>query len=395
MRLRVSTNRATEFVATFSMMVLIVYMLWLQIDWHSNIIMYICITTNLFYLLVKKVRIDFIPLYGLFLAITGIFGSLVTANINAFSSTFSTLLKVYVFLICVVNTCKLKKGLNYIFYAIIIAGCGLSVNFMLSSVGVNSLMTRVGLSDTINENVLAISIVLAIYVCIYRLIRSRIKIEKIFLLCFLVLMYVAAMLSGTRKAFLASLIIIMGYFFSVTKDSSKTLKSVIKRAIIIIIGIIVVSFAVQYAFEKTTILIRLQNYGYEGDKNRTFYYQKAWEMFNEKPVFGYGWGGFSNLVGIYSHSTYAELISNTGLVGTVIYLVFFCRILIQLIKGAKKCSVDRDIKSKKMAMVGMVVIIFLAIGTVVFYEMNLSLWIGIIYVISRDYDNYYEKVSDN
>lgn len=391
MRLRISTKSLKEYAATVSMMILIVYMLWLQISWHSNMIMYICITCNLFFLLLNRIKIDIIPAYGLFLIITGLFGCLVTINGGTFSGTFSTLLKAYVFLICVVNTCKLRKGLNHIFIAVIIAGLGLSLNFMLTDVGVNSLTTRVSLSDTMNENVLAISIVLAIYVSLYRLTCSKTKIEKIVSIGLLVLMYAAAMLSGTRKAFLTALIIIVGYFFWVEKASSMTSKSIIKRAVIIIVGMVAVYFAIKYAFEKTAILSRLQNIGYEGDKNRAFYYRTAWELFCEKPILGHGWGGFSNRVGMYSHSTYAELISNTGLVGTILYLFFIGQMMSRLIKGIRTCSLVRDKKIKKMALIGIAVIIFLGTSTAVFYEMNLSLWIGIIYVISRNYYAYDEK----
>lgn len=367
-------------LANASVFMLIVYTFFIQILWSHSIILYALVACTLLFCLVYNGNLHLMPATMLFIVITGAFGIFVTTNNSAFLNSLTNVIKAYVFMICIANVVLTPNGFHTVRVATIISGVCLSVMLTLAGSGIDVMSARLTVSESQNANLVSMTIVVAIFMCLFELCYESNFKKKFLLYGISIYMFVASMSTGTRKAFIAIFIALVLYFLFVYNTNGK--KS-FKKVFGFLIGIIVIAVATQYVLLNTSVLERFQNIGYEGDRLRALYYRYAWEMFIRKPIFGWGWGGFAQQVGMYSHSTYAELIANTGLVG---FLTFFICWFILFFGLARKRKNARETISKKiytLAIIEFLIIIGLATGTAIFYEMNLSLCMGVFYGLSK------------
>ena len=364
-----------------SAFLLIIYIFWLQLIWSQSLVIYGTTIIILLCSMVKfnKIRLDLA--WTLFILITSIFGLLVSDNATYSLDASMVVFKAFLFATCILNVMKLSAGFKVVRVACIIAGLCLSTMLMISGVLING---RVTLSDSMNGNVISTSILVALIMCLYESIFVPKRKILLFLICFY--MFSAALLTGSRKSFVGMLLIIVFYFIFI---ESRRKKSATKKIVFIAIGFMVVALAIRYALENAVLLDRFLNTGYLGDQNRLNYYMNAVEIFSANPLLGKGWGGFAYKYGMYSHSTYAELIANTGLIGTLCFLGCIIRLFRGLRDqyGMAKPGKDRQIVILTIG--SLILILGLGIGAAIFYEMNMMLCIGVIFSIAKPSRKYF------
>lgn len=146
----------------------------------------------------------------------------------------------------------------------------------------------------------------------------------------------AIILTGSRKTFIALIILILFGLYQLYLKTRKQL-SVAKRTSIIILVIISVIFVGMNSlvfFEESTLISRLEIASEEGDSNVRFsLYREALEFFSKSPLTGIGYSQFMyrSKFNFYSHSTYAEILSCTGIIGTILYFAPYLMIIKNLI----------------------------------------------------------------
>ena len=122
-----------------------------------------------------------------------------------------------------------------------------------------------------------------------------------------------------------------------------------KRILIIVFGgallIWLIYLAVQYidvgVFRKLRIMLRELERDEDITHGRLSRSSIALKYFLKKPLLGIGWEGYRAIpeldYAISTHNIYLELLCETGILGTTVFLLFFLKALLAAIKNLKRC----------------------------------------------------------
>lgn len=257
---------------------------------------------------------------------------------------------------------------------------------------------RISMGPNNNPNELGISLAIGVCFILYKLDLKKfwsmfLSFVGIFLFVYVVL------LTGSRKSFLSiALIIVYWLVFVAFKEGGRSkLNGLIMFVLLAIIGY----SALNVMLKDSVLILRLYDLFRSGDKTRKGMYKAAIELFMQNPVFGIGFNNYRILsgYGTYSHSTYAEALACTGIVGAFLYFYPYGILLMKY----KKLFLNRDVSYLLMKqfriMTGLFcVLLFLGIGIIHFYEMSSSIAFGIIVAfsyINKEYINASKTFSHN
>lgn len=186
-------------------------------------------------------------------------------------------------------------------------------------------------------------------------------------------------LTSSRKAFLFTILLILlwGVFSLIPLWLKSSLK--LKLTIMTIISFMsIIICKIIPNFFQSHLFFRLTNKeGQGGDEIRLSMYEEAFVFFKNNPLFGIGFNQYRELSvwKTYSHSTYAELFANTGIIGSVIYFIPYTLVLFGLLQLYR----NKDIIRHRINLYMSMYIIFLLYGTSVihFYSIRDSILMGI------------------
>lgn len=168
---------------------------------------------------------------------------------------------------------------------------------------------------------------------------------------YIVLGFYAIILTSKR----AHLLFLLGSII-ITVIISNTDMNVLRRwskyIVATLIGIIVLSIAVQYASEDSSIgrIVSLFGGIVGGEKSldelstgRMGLWILAIELFLRSPLLGIGWCNFykHNVFQYHAHNTYLQVLCETGLVGSILYLLFIILTISFTIKTIRECVIMR------------------------------------------------------
>ena len=118
----------------------------------------------------------------------------------------------------------------------------------------------------------------------------------------------------------------------------------------------------------STTILRFLEGSEQGDSLRLGFYKEAWDHFKTHPVFGIGYNQFRvyNAGGYYSHSTYAEILADGGVVGIILFFAPHIWCVLNLIKIAKKYAGNSfyEMKNALLLLIYMISSLLLAAGMV-------------------------------
>lgn len=111
----------------------------------------------------------------------------------------------------------------------------------------------------------------------------------------------------------------------------------------------------QILFARSIETIKDFSMGEDITSNRIFLWLHAWETFLQNPILGIGWGNFKETVigtvtvhtEMEAHNIYLQLLSETGIVGTVSILAPFFITYLYTIKTTRRISRNNDMYSSK------------------------------------------------
>ena len=180
----------------------------------------------------------------------------------------------------------------------------------------------------------------------YALNKGLIKINIFIVACLIEIL--AIVLSGSRKGMLSIFII---FFMSyVGKKTDMSMKQFVRIGFIAMIAYMVVQIIMTYTVAGLRIQAGLEEEEYADNwflskmGDRAFMYDYGWELFLENPLTGIGLQNFrwQNALGIELalHSEYMVQICECGIIGSVLFLIFYYgmakRIILLLISGENK-----------------------------------------------------------
>ena len=182
--------------------------------------------------------------------------------------------------------------------------------------------------EGLNANSMSNYFIIMTFCSFYLIWKKRRPFQNFLLVVMNVIVMIAQISAASRRGFIVLILFyILSLIFALipykSENSSKR-KSFRYMFLIVAMGIALVFFQ-KYLLDNTVLGARLLGSFDGGDAARTRYQEFAWEQFLKHPVFGIGLGGIAYHMGAYSHSMYYELLSCTGLVLTLVFLIGFLR----------------------------------------------------------------------
>lgn len=222
------------------------------------------------------------------------------------------------------------------------------------------------MSSTNNPNALGFVMILGIFSLISRkkYVADKLLVKSVVLLAFL---YVI-ILTGSRKTLLSALLIVGLWIYSLLKTEKGFSNR--KLSIIAVVSIIVV-VGVYYGLTKyvsTSSYARLLIIG-TGANTRAELYKDAIEFWKTSPIFGIGFGQYQiwSAYRLYSHSSYAEILSCTGIIGTIVFFGYMLCLLIKLIRKVLKRN-EECYYDFFMCFVMFIIELILGVGQIYIYD---------------------------
>ena len=123
-----------------------------------------------------------------------------------------------------------------------------------------------------------------------------------------------------------------------------------------------------------------------GLNDRTLLYKRAFELWLKSPIIGIAYDQFKVLSGynMYSHSTFAEILACTGVLGIAIWAYYIARLLFSLRLKHINCK-DRSFSTYHYVILNLMFLIelFLGLGQIWFYDMPHLLVLIFVFGYSR------------
>lgn len=234
-------------------------------------------------------------------------------------------------------------------------------------------------------NLLALNTVFIIF---YAALQNNFKfINQKRLYFFIIFAFIILIISATRKAVGAAVIIYISLVLSQIKIN---LKNIIKLAIILTITSFVYDYVMENTFLGERFIEEAEKEHYTGNNpflklvgDRANFYITGYDVFMKNPIFGVGIGNYMYYTGTQHvlHTEYMVQMCENGLVGTIIFVLFYASIIYQLLKVK---VVSPMFKSERYIMIGAIAaILFIGITAWIydfeFYFAVIGTAIGHIY----------------
>lgn len=328
------------------------------------------------YLYIRTFNIEII--FWLIFVITSLFtGMIVAKNISLMLSSVLTFLQYLIMIYGMVYISLHDKKIDFFINTFIVFSlvCALTTIFW----GVNYTSIRVSMSEITNPNTLGLIMVIAVFCILYILDFKRI-VPTILLITLMFTFIYVIILSGSRKSFLSIAIMLLLWFTFIQLDilKNKSKHKVINFLILLLAMILGAYFFVSFVTE-SSMFLRLERLLDSGDEARLLMYSTAVELFKQNPIIGVGINNYRVLTYFqtYSHSTYAEILVSTGLIGTIIYFIPY---ISQFFKIVKLIRSENNYIVKKVRLLGimLLIILLLGIGVIHFYSMYVFIVFGFI-----------------
>ena len=194
-----------------------------------------------------------------------------------------------------------------------------------------------GINQDVNLNFRAQVYLFAFIVNFVLLLRAK-KFKYLYFLSLLVIA-ISITITASRQAFVVILLFIIAYGI-LKKGRDINLFKVSAFLILVVVLLYMLSLYVP-----NNPLVN-KSVNTSEDDGRVILVQKALELFQEKPIFGYGFGTFSYFSGtvyVYSHNMYTELLFGGGIVGFIFCLLPYVLLWRNIISKIYHKSMEQSI----------------------------------------------------
>ena len=262
---------------------------------------------------------------------TMLFGS------NESLDEYLTVVEYTIILICLVNFCTSIHEIDWLIKVKLLSTVLICIAFILNPVVYHDKVNTIQytLVKNLNPNTFSLDILIGLWALLYFNAKKKLNIilTSLISLFFLYCIFITA----ARKSLISAMMVmtLWALLVYIPMNGYKISKKNLKRILFIsVFGICVTYYAGQRIFD-SQMYYRLKSLvsGTDGSAiKRINMYLNGIDTFIKNPVFGYGFGGFQYLYGGYSHATVVEVPVSGGIIGTILYLYFFTKFLLALIR---------------------------------------------------------------
>lgn len=189
--------------------------------------------------------------------------------------------------------------------------------------------------------------------------------------------------TGSRKGIILLSIFMISAIFIIISNYS------IFKKIIIILPTIIFSILLINWFQETPFYYRIENIinliggGNVQDgsiEDRVGMFETGIRLWSQKPLLGWGFDSFRYVsgYGTYSHNNYIEILVNTGIIGFIIYHIFYINVIINCIKKYIINNIEDRKKQLMLSLIGMLLLLLWSFGAVSYTSKVTWLWTGFI-----------------
>ena len=310
--------------------------------------------------------------------------SIVAANYRATAiDGMIQLVQCLLLMVITIYICMREGSLTFCARTIVIV-MGLGAIHALTNM--DSFNQRLALSETGNANVFGHNAVLG--ACMTPLaFKNDTRIKKILHIGLVILFTMAVVISASRMSFIALVGYLGIYLLVIAPRSIRPSRFSWGVRFLGVLGVaIVVLYFVSESLADTLVIDRMNELFNvldtgEGDgEARLYLYEEAWKLFLQHPIFGVGYANFGPMhYGVYTHSTYAEILSCTGLMGFVPFVCYYLYISRELKKGVRLDNAKRLSTNHHLVLV-FIVLLLLGIGEILIYKIKYFVVFGILAV---------------
>ncbi|USD17469.1 O-antigen ligase family protein [Priestia megaterium] len=335
-------------------------------------------------LMTKKNLLDYITkeifLWFIFALTAFLFGIFLVENKSSLFSSILTFSQFLFLIYGIVYISKRKGTISFfvnifIIFAVI---CALTT----VTVGVEVGQGRISMGTRANPNSVGITMALGVGFILYRLDFKRFMYSIISLGMIGLLTY-ATLLTGSRKSLIAIILILIYWCLFVIVKDLKSLDILTKLKMLFLLTIVSIAFYyIIYPFFKDSVIFsRLLKLFEAGDETREGMYSEGFRFFQNNPIVGIGFNNYRNIsyFGKYSHSTYIESLACTGIIGSILYFLPYLLLLYKYMKLSILYNLGYSLMKQSRVMLGIfVLLLFLGVGVIHFYEMTSSIAFGML-----------------
>jgi len=115
-------------------------------------------------------------------------------------------------------------------------------------------------------------------------------------------------------------------------------------------------------------------------EDRVGMFETGIRLWSQKPLLGWGFDSFRYVsgYGTYSHNNYIEILVNTGIIGFIIYHIFYINNIIICIKKYLINNIEDRKKQLMLSLIGMLLLLLWSFGAVSYTSKITWLWTGFI-----------------
>lgn len=304
-------------------------------------------------------------------------GILVAVNMEFLTDSIITFIEFLLVIYTMIFISLQEKSIDYFINSFIVYS--LVCSFTTIFFGTYVYFGRMSMSATTNPNMLAMVMVIGVF-CILYLVDFKKTITTLFQLSVLFLFLYVIIMTGSRKHLFSALILLIFWILFVRNDVFKQLrKNKFVKKIVYVLGLATLSiFFINMVFG-SEILFRIRELFQDGDSTRLYMYKVAFDLFAESPIVGIGLNNFRAVTYFqtHSHSTYAEILVSTGVLGMILYFIPYVTIFLKAIRLWE--SQSEVIKKNSKMIIGLfLVLLFLGTGIIHIYDLSSSIAFGLI-----------------
>lgn len=291
------------------------------------------------------------------------------------------LLQCLLLMVITIYICMREGNLTFCARTIVIV---MALGAIHALTNIDSFNQRLALSETGNANVFGHNAVLG--ACMTPLaFKNDTRIKKILHIGLVILFAMAVVISASRMSFIALAGYLGVYLLVIAPRSLRPSRFSWGVRFLGVLGVaIVVLYFVSESLTDTLIIDRMNELFNvldtgEGDgEARIYLYEEAWKLFLQHPIFGVGYANFGPMhYGVYTHSTYAEILSCAGLMGFVPFACYYLYISRELRKGVRLDNAKRLNTNHHLVLV-FIVLLLLGIGEILIYKIKYFVVFGIL-----------------
>ena len=261
-------------------------------------------------------------------------GALIAGNKAAYFIELLTLIQIGIMLFLVAGITALRREISTVMAAIAISGIITLVSSLIT--GEFQLAAQIGSKAraegfTGNANQYAYQLTVIIFSVFY-FFRNNLT-KKVWLSIILSVIFILSIIgvifSGSRDGLISVLVFI--FLWWLFCKAKRLPKNPIKLYIIVLILLSVIYYSTNYIMSNTFIGKRISTVEDSSTKTRFEMYQIAFDLIIKNPVAGVGLDNFREYTtGLYSHSDYLEVVTNTGIVGFILYFSIYIILWLRL-----------------------------------------------------------------